>query len=186
VPETLLRYLRDHNVELVDMSDDPLKNQMVWRFLPAGEAKVERFASRDIDARLSAREAAAVKEWEDSGLPFHVMRDHPSHNNFAVSGGMWGRKGGAIKDIRERLLGSSLSNDYLVDMNFLNSQIWGLMNETGVMVHDAFNCDRLNTRPFPTARQGSEHVGSVYIDGVVRQIDADILLNALAQGKPEC
>jgi hypothetical protein len=170
----------------VDMSDDALKNQMVWRFLPAGEANIERFTSRDIDARLSAREAAVVKEWEESGLPFHVIRDHPSHSNFAVSGGMWGSKGGAIKDIRERLQGGHLSNEYIVDMNFLNSQIWGLMNDAGVVVHDAFSCERPKTRPFPTPRQGSEHVGSVYLDGVVRQVDADILLNAIAQGKPGC
>jgi hypothetical protein len=129
VPEPVLKHLRDHNAELVDMSEDPLKNQMVWRFLPAGEANVDRFTSRDIDARLSAREAAAVKEWEESDLPFHVMRDHPSHNNFKVSGGMWGSKGGAIKDIQERLLGSHLANDYIVDMDFLNSQIWPLMSE---------------------------------------------------------
>lgn len=183
VPESMLQYLNDHSVELVDMSNDPLKNQMVWRFLPAQETTVKRFASRDIDARLSKREAAAVKEWEESGLPFHVMRDHPSHSNFHVSGGMWGSKGGAISDMRDRLQSSALTNDYIVDMNFLNSQIWPLMKEAGVMVHDSFSCDN---HPFPTQRVGSEHVGSVYIDGAVRQVDVDILTDAIAQGKPVC
>jgi hypothetical protein len=73
-----------------------------------------------------------------------------------------------------------------VDMNFLNSQIWSLMEQAGVMVHDAFSCERPKTRPFPTARVGSEHVGSVYIDGVVRKVDADILMNAINAGKPGC
>jgi hypothetical protein len=186
VPEPVLQYLRDHDVELVDMSDDPLKNQMAWRFLPAGEEALERFTSRDIDSRLSVREAAAVKEWEESGLPFHVMRDHPSHSAFAVWGGMWGSTGGAIKDIRDRLMGAELPNKYMADMHFLNSQMWGLMGDAGVMVHDAVTCDRTKTRPFPTQRQGSEHVGSVYIDGAVREGDAFILLKAIAMGKLSC
>lgn len=182
VPEAVLWDLRGHSVQLVNMSASGLQNQMTWRFLPAGEAGVDLFASRDIDARLSRREAAAVREWEESGLPFHVMRDHPSHVNFAVSGGMWGSKGGAVKDIQHRLQSSALENEYIVDMNFLESQIWPLMNEAGVMVHDSFGCDQVGVRPFPTPRKGSEHVGSVYIDGEVRQVDADILMNALAMG----
>ena len=186
VPEPVLEYLREHDAELVDMSNDPLKNQMVWRFLPAGEEEVDRFLSRDIDSRLSAREAAAVKEWMGSEQPFHVMRDHPSHSNFAVSAGMWGSVGGAVRHIREQMLGDRLTNDYLADMHFLNSQIWPVMSRAGVMVHDSFSCDRLQTRPFPTPRQGAEHVGSVYEDGAVRQVDVDILLDALAAGKHEC
>lgn len=186
VPEAVLKYLRDHKTELIDMSNDTLKNQMVWRFLPAADTNVERFISRDVDSRLSKRDAEAVKEWVESGLPFHVLRDHPSHSNFAVSGGMWGSKGGAVKDIRNQLEASSLSNEYLEDMNFLNYQIWPLMNETGVMVHDSFSCDRVNTRPFPSARNGLEHVGSVYIDGVMRESDTIILMNAITAGNATC
>ena len=186
VPEYVLEFLHAREVELVDMSNDTLSNKMVWRFLPSGEADLERFVSRDIDARLSEREAAAVREWEESDLPFHVLRDHPSHSYYAVSGGLWGSKGGAIKDIRARLESSALENDFMRDMDFLNSQIWPLMNETGVLVHDSFSCERPNTRPFPTTRVGVEHVGSVYIDDVVRQDDADVLLSAIAAGIPDC
>ena len=45
------------------------------------------------------------------------------------------------------------------------------------MVHDSFSCDLLQTRPFPTPRQGAEHVGSVYEDGAVRQVDVKFLCN---------
>ena len=38
------------------------------------------FASRDLDSRISAREVAAVSEWqENSTEPIHSMRDHPAH-----------------------------------------------------------------------------------------------------------
>ena len=37
--------------------------------------------SQRSDSRLTSREAAAVTEWlEESGLPFHILRDHPGHH----------------------------------------------------------------------------------------------------------
>ena len=67
---------------------DPVLSPMVWRFLIASDPSVGRYIIRDADSRLSERKAA-VSEWIESGKKFHVMRDHPSHNNFAMSGGMW-------------------------------------------------------------------------------------------------
>ena len=45
---------------------------------------------RDLDSRINAREAAAVKEWrEDSDLPIHSMRDNPGHG-IGMVGASWG------------------------------------------------------------------------------------------------
>ena len=64
----------------------------VWRFLPVLDPGVEAVLSRDLDSRLTAREAAAVTQWlEETSLPFHVMRDHPQHRT-AVPAGMWGAR----------------------------------------------------------------------------------------------
>ena len=57
--------------------------------------QVSRYLIRDVDSRISRREAAAVGAWVLSGLPFHAMRDHPSHALYAQAGlmmqaGMWG------------------------------------------------------------------------------------------------
>ena len=47
------------------------------------------FVSRDLDSRLSAREAAAVKEWrEKSNYTIHSMRDHPGHG-VGLVGASW-------------------------------------------------------------------------------------------------
>jgi len=62
---------------------------MFWRFYPMDDDSVERFIVRDADSLLSEREADAIKEWTESGLPFHTMRDNPMHN-FWILGGMWG------------------------------------------------------------------------------------------------
>ena len=36
---------------------------MVWRFLPLADSSVDMVVSRDLDGRLTDREAAAVQEW---------------------------------------------------------------------------------------------------------------------------
>ena len=42
--------------------------------------------------RLTARDAAAVRDWMETGRPFHCVRDHPSHASSPVFGGLWGGK----------------------------------------------------------------------------------------------
>jgi len=69
---------------------------------------VERFIVRDSDSRLQARDWAAVQDWVciviviaryvvgpdcfpvqvKSGKQFHCLRDHLSHSNYPISGGM--------------------------------------------------------------------------------------------------
>ena len=46
--------------------------------------------SRDLDSRISAREAAAVNEWRDkSNQSIHSMRDNPGHG-VGLVGASWG------------------------------------------------------------------------------------------------
>lgn len=172
VPQRILNALKDDGVELIDMSDSSM-NKMSWRFLAAVDS--QRFCARDIDSRLSMREAEAVKEWIESGKKFHVMRDHPSHSNYAMSGGMWCAT--SIPNMKD-MLTNVRNQAYLQDMNFLNKVIWPLAQKS-LLQHDSFSCDKFGGgRPFPTARKGWEHVGSVYIGGKMRQVDVDILKNA--------
>ena len=48
-----------------------------------------------------SRDAAAVAEWIKSGKGFHVIRDHPSHSLYPMSGGLWGAKRGALPQVME-------------------------------------------------------------------------------------
>jgi hypothetical protein len=75
---------------MINMTNNSITNKMSWRFLVASDPNIERYVIRDIDSRISRREKLAVDEWIASGKQFHVMRDHPSHSNNAMSGGMWG------------------------------------------------------------------------------------------------
>ena len=74
---------------------------MFWRFWAAADASVERFISRDVDSRLMARDAVAVAAWEASDAGFHVVRDHPSHSLYPMSGGLWGARRGALPQVLE-------------------------------------------------------------------------------------
>lgn len=179
LPIETLTYLLSHNyVRLINMSRSTITNKMSWRFLVASSRRVDRFIIRDIDSRLSMRGRAAVDEWIKSRKHFHVMRDHPSHSLYAMSGGMWGGVGNSFPDMHNMLLDSKLRNSYLQDMNFLNSVIWPRISKN-VMQHDAFPSRKFGTvRPFPTTRNGSEHIGSVYINGKIRQVDVDLLMRA--------
>lgn len=42
-----------------------------------------------MDSRFSYRELAAVKEWLDSDMAIHSMRDHPGHHHPLLGAG-WG------------------------------------------------------------------------------------------------
>ena len=59
------------------------------RFGVASGSTVDRYCIRDADSRLIVQEKAAVDEWVKSGRKFNVMRDHPSHTNNPMRGGMW-------------------------------------------------------------------------------------------------
>ena len=61
------------------------------RYLPLLDPSVDVMVSRDLDSRPTTREQAAVEEWLNTGLAFHVMRDNPQHGT-EILGGMWGAR----------------------------------------------------------------------------------------------
>lgn len=177
VPAGILEYLQEQNVQLFDMSASLLANKMSWRFSAASDGDVARFCSRDIDSRLSHREKAAVEEWVDSGRKFHVMRDHPSHSKSPMSGGMWCGTSDSMPDMVQSLAQRRMQHQYSQDMEFLTDVVWPIA-KMSVLQHDSFSCEKYGGKAFPTPRNGWEHVGSVYIDGKMREGDIDILRNA--------
>jgi hypothetical protein len=89
VPDNVINILKDLGTEVIMMPKSDGNYGLFWRFEPFKDTSIERFIVRDADSRLNEREAAAVKEWEESGLEFHIMRDHEQHRAY-ICGGMWG------------------------------------------------------------------------------------------------
>ena len=111
------------NVETVCIGREGGAYSMLYRFLPLEEENIEYFISRDTDSRLSFREKESVDKWIESGKTFHIMKDHPYHitPEFPILGGMWGSKGGIIKDIRSYMsqICQNLSDEHGLDQKFL-------------------------------------------------------------------
>jgi hypothetical protein len=180
VPLRVLRGLRARGAEVVEVDTSKVRDQhMFWRFWVAADPTVDRYISRDSDSRLLPRDFAAVSEWIDSGRPFHIVRDHPSHSNYPISGGLWGGTRDAVPQMLQLIEAFPTDSNYLTDMNFLNERVWPLARERSLQ-HDAFSCDRFGARPFPMARSADgEHVGQVFEEGErPRQADVELLLNA--------
>lgn len=183
VPSLVLKELSYRGVELFDMSRSHL-NKMTWRFLAASDPSVDRMCSRDADSRLSQREKAAVDAWMSSGRRFHVMRDHPSHSLYPMSGGMWCCSSEGFEKMSSELETMQNGDEYMRDMEFLNKVVWPVARKS-VLQHDSFSCRTYGAEPFPTLRVGSEHVGSVYLNGTMRSEDVQLLQEAIGSGKGE-
>jgi len=151
-------------------------------FLPGAgfDNRTVRFCSRDIDSRLSLREKSAVDAWINSGKAYHVMRDHPSHSLFPMSGGMWCANASTFAFLSRKMVQVSTRDEFFQDMNWLNARVWPVAVKD-VLQHDSFSCAKYKgSVPFPTQRVRWEHVGSVYVNGKMRESDVDVLRHAKA------
>lgn len=98
MPDNFKRTL-ESEAEVVEMTKSDGNYGLFWRFEPLKDDTIERFIVRDSDSRLNIREADAVKEWEDSGLEFHIMRDNVQHR-VPICGGIWGATSQFIEKVK--------------------------------------------------------------------------------------
>jgi tetratricopeptide (TPR) repeat protein len=75
VPRACLAFLADNGADVRRIEGEYPGVGLLQRFLVMNDKTVGRFLIRDCDARLSAAEAELVRQWNDSGYPFHVVRD---------------------------------------------------------------------------------------------------------------
>ena len=151
---------------------------MFWRMFPFLWEGVERVIVRDTDSILTSRELEAVRHWERSKYPFHIMRDHPGHTA-AVMGGMFG----GIVDTQMRKIFEPLNSlfhtdreykintGWQVDQVFLKRYIFPLVSHIS-LIHDPF----YDRRPFPTFRKGAEYVGDAVTRKKNNEEDTEIRL----------
>lgn len=115
------------------------------------DPSIERFLVRDTDSKFTSREVDMVHEWEESGKPFHIIRDNPSHN-VPILGGTWGAIPGCIPQFRERMAWwlSNVKPDernprglfHGTDQIFLAGVAWPFI-EKNHLAHVQAGCDSL-------------------------------------------
>lgn len=161
--------IESNNCELVKIENTGDWKFTVNRFLPMSE-NIEYMISRDTDSRIGDREASAVNEWIKSGKSAHIMRDHPYHGGFPMLAGMFGIKGGVVKNVKALLNLYRNVEQYHYDQIFLKDFIYPFI-EDDILVHDEF----FEGKKFPSKRQGFEFVGQVFDENeqtVVEHIEA--------------
>ena len=160
VPSDVIKELRYHTDQIVEMPEPGDWTGMFWRFYPASEDDVSVFISRDCDSRITEREMLAVNKWLLGPKLIHVMRDHPEHST-PMMGGMWGAKQNALPNLREQIEEYIRGDFWQVDQNFLREIVWPA-NYHKVLVHDDWNrFPQAETKPFPTPREAEDFVGSI-------------------------
>lgn len=145
---------------------------------------IDMFLIRDCDSRINAREAECVREWEASGYPVHIMRDHPRHTA-PIMGGMWG----AISNfLPARMLEDSLQRYTFKlskgwrpvpsigksdgDQNYLRTEIWPSIK--GNHLAHIRGKKLLHTdRNFPSSLKGKNFVGQIYDEHNVPQCEVN-------------
>lgn len=118
------------------------------RLEPCFNRKYERVIIRDCDSRINKREAAAVKAWERTDYPLHIIRDHP-HHHIPIMGGLFGV---APAMMPGRLLGIDMSaiaagldpvaptplgNHWNSDQLWLEKNLWGEFKDNH-LAHDPY------------------------------------------------
>lgn len=158
------------NVEIVRFDDPGNWRASVWRFFAAADEDVEVMISRDTDSRPTERERDAVNEWLASKKNFHIMRDHPFHAQWPILAGMWGVRGGLLRNIKALLekhfFDRFKTYDWGVDQVFLARNVHPLV-ATHALVHDDISPELpwdvvSERRRFPTVRRDYEFVGQVF------------------------
>ena len=151
VPNDIKVALGDYGAEVVEVAkDDRVNLRLFWRFLAHDDPSVGYFICRDCDSIIEEREAVAVRDWLESGKPFHIMRDHPEHAELIMAG-MWGGIGGTLgnmMDMAVRYYEGHSTQWRWVDQDFLRDVVWPtIKNRT--CTHDSVFQFGLSATGFP-------------------------------------
>jgi hypothetical protein len=143
--------------ETISMPKSEGTTGMFWRFLAASDPDAERIIFRDLDSRLNVREQAAVNAWIASGKAAHIMRDHVHHTMWQMFGGMWGIKGGVIKDMAALIEKHPNKVERMQDAYFLIGNVYPLIENDCLEHGYAFNAV-----PFPPHTAYNGFVGQIF------------------------
>src|ERR1700722_18878889 len=139
VPLAATAFLADNGADVRKIEDEYPGVGLFQRFLVMNDHSVGRFLVRDCDARLSSAEADLVRQWIESGYPFHAVRDHVLHSELMI-GCLWGGRtdcGIDIVALMRRYFGAAPNARYGHDQFMLGRLLWPIIRER-CLVHDKY------------------------------------------------
>jgi tetratricopeptide (TPR) repeat protein len=172
VPRPCVAFLRDNGGDVRNIEDEYPGVGLFQRFLVMNDPGVARFLVRDCDARLSAAEAGLVKDWIDSGYPFHVMRDHVLHNELMI-GCLWAGRtdcGIDIVELMRRYFVHGPTAKYGHDQRMLGQMLWPLIRSRCLMHDKYYRLPGVHTVALtdPKSRFGAGHQN---LEAVLAEVD---------------
>jgi hypothetical protein len=152
VPSDIIEKLQEFDntkiiLKLGDLNNINLKPRM-WRFEAIDDPEVEIMISRDTDTRFILREKLAVEEWLNSGKTFHMMRDHPCHEQKVMAGMFGTKKIPKISSWKTLIETFAPSHSYFYDQDFLRDYIYPHIKDDSV-IHATFHQYESTCRRFP-------------------------------------
>lgn len=161
VDTSIIKKLQEmNNTEVILMSEQGNWTSMFWRFFAASDEDINYVIFRDTDSRIHFREQSAVEDWINSGLSFHIMRDHPYHG-YKIMGGMWGVKGNHIKHFKSLIEEDNVTDYYQTDQDFLKNKIYD-STVGDCMIHDEFFDFEPNRNSFKVPPNNYHFVGESF------------------------
>jgi len=167
--ETTISELEQMGCQIVRKEGKHGFQRLFWRMLPASDKTIERFLIQDCDSRINERVVSAIEDWKLTDKPFMMMRDSV-HHSLAIQGGMWGGKGGIIKNIESaaeeycsQQINTGFKDYYFLDQLFLNQKVWPKIKDHHVAyIGNGGRSYTSNDRSFPVNLPDGQFVGQVW------------------------
>jgi hypothetical protein len=168
VPASVLDRLTGAGALLIDVQDRPIAHWpgIFWRFDAVTLPGARRVLFRDADSLILPRESDLVKEWVQSGKPFHVIRDWYSHTSLVLAG-LWGGYAPYLQDLPKA------ADDFVTagktgkagaywssDQRFLGLWAWPRIKDFA-LIHDSIHTDLDGVTPFPPAVSDEKGTGAL-------------------------
>ena len=138
VDESILSTLeRVKGVQISIVGEPEDHRAKLWRYYAFSDSQFNAVICRDVDARLSFRDRVAHEDWEQSGLDYHIIKDHSSGHDYPISAGMFAGKTKNLRDMEKRIQVANVGNYYTTDQDFLASQVYPQVVDN-VLIHDPY------------------------------------------------
>lgn len=140
VPSALVKRIEALGAKCVRMGErERLLPATMWRFLAMDDPIADCVLVRDVDALIDARDAQSVREWQTSGLPFHIVRDDCCHTELILAG-LFGIRSGVLRNIEHRIerylqTRGAAARERYTDQLFLRHCVWPAVREHA-LTHD--------------------------------------------------
>jgi hypothetical protein len=137
VPQETREKLVKRGANLVHVDEVEDLSATAWRFRISQLGETDFVIFRDSDSMISKREAQAIRQWTQSGLEGHIIRDHPLH--FAkIMAGLWGARTASISWLEGEAKMFAFNDKYGSDQEFLATKVYPRIVDS-CLIHASFH-----------------------------------------------